>query len=168
MTTTQDPWTPPPEWPAEAVDFQIPKFVDQALRNIIEHYETKVSIPLPERRYWTIGATAHDCEQCVLAVQQMFIGTAEVPLEITQCNGPRGLTFTVEVVRCVPTLDNRGKPPEGTAIEVASIHPVIDMEIMLDLAQYFDPFMTGVVVNVDPIPASGGLHGAICTYTVTL
>jgi hypothetical protein len=168
MSTPQEPWEQPPEWPPEAADFQIPKFVDQAMNDIAAHYETKINVPLPARRYWTIGQTAHDCEQAVLCVQQMFLGTAENPLETSQCNGPRGLTFTFEVIRCVPGLNNHGKAPAGEAIEMASIHPVIDMEIMLDLAQYFDPFLTGVVVNVDPIPASGGVHGAICTYTVTL
>jgi hypothetical protein len=166
MTTTPVPL--PDTWPEYATDFQIPKFVDQAMRDIEEHYDTKVGVALPARRYWTIGTTAHDCEQMVLAVQQMFLGTAEVPLELTQCGGPRGLTFTVEVVRCVPGLTNHGKPPESESIEVASVHPVIDMEIMLDLVKYFDPYLTGVVVNVDPIPASGGMHGAIATYTVTL
>jgi hypothetical protein len=156
------------ERPEYTDDFVIPKWCDQALADIEAHYDTKINVPLPDRRYWTIGTTAHDCEQCVLAVQQMFLGTAETPLETTQCNGPRGLTFTVEVVRCVPTLDNRGRAPDAPVIEAASVNPVIDMEIMLDLAPYFDPYLTGVVVNVDPIPASGGFHGAIATYTVTL
>jgi hypothetical protein len=154
--------------PPYADQFVIPKWCDAALANIENHYDNVVHVLLPERRYWTIGTTAHDCEQCVLAVQQMFIGTAENPLETTQCNGPRGITFTVEVVRCVPGLNNRGQPPAADSIEVASVHPVIDMEILLDLAKYFDEFGTGVVVNVDPITASGGFHGAICTYTVTL
>jgi hypothetical protein len=165
---TQTPVQLPATWPPYAGDFVVPVFVENAMANIIEHYETKVAVPLPERRYWTIGTTAHDCEQMVLAVQQMFIGTAEAPLETTQCNGPRGLTFTVEVVRCVPGMDNRGRPPTGEALEVASVNPVIDMEIMLDLASYFDPYALGVVVNVDPISASGGMHGAIATYSVSL
>jgi hypothetical protein len=125
-------------------------------------------VPLPERQYWTVGTTAHDCEQLVLAVQQMFIGTAEAPMEVFRCDGPRALTFTVEVLRCVPTLTNRGQAPSGDAIEVASVNPVIDMEIMLDLAQYFDEFNTGVATTVDPLNAEGGYHGAICTYTVSL
>lgn len=154
--------------------FVIAPWCDAAMENIRKAYAedyggaTPTPIPLPERQYWTIGTTAHDCEQMVLAVQQMFLGTAENPIELTQCTGPRGLTFTVEVVRCVPGLTNRGQPPPADAIEVASVNPVIDMEIMLDLAKYFDPFMTGVIVNVDPIPASGGFHGAIATYSVTL
>jgi hypothetical protein len=168
MTAAPEEWTVPPEWPPEASDFQIPKFVDKAMADIEYHYDSKVGVPLPARRYWTIGQTAHDCEQAVLAVQQMFIGTAENPMELTQCNGPRGLTFTFEVVRCVPGLTNRGQPPEAGAVEMASIHPVIDMEIMLDLATYFDPFLIGVVVNVDPIAADGGFHGAIATYSVSL
>jgi len=160
--------TLPNEWPDYAGSFVVPPFMEKAMLDVAEHYDTKVNVPLPERRYWTIGTTVHDCEQAVLAVQQMFLGTAENPLETTQCNGPRGLTFTFEVVRCVPGMDNRGRPPAGEVIEAASVNPVIDMEIMLDLAQYFDPFLTGVVVNVDPITASGGYHGAICTYTVSL
>jgi hypothetical protein len=158
----------PPSYPPYAGDWVIPEFCDTAMRNIEEHYDVKVGVPLPERRYWTIGTTAHDCEQCVLAVQQMFIGTADAPLATTQCDGPRGLTFTLEILRCVPTLNNRGAAPPGVEIETASVNPVIDMEIMLDLAAYFDPYSTGVVVNVDPLPAEGGYHGAICTYTVTL
>lgn len=158
----------PNTWPDYAGQFVVPPFCEKAMQDIIEHYTIKIGVPLPERRYWTIGQTAHDCEQMVLCVQQMFLGTAEQPLELTQCNGPRGLTFTVEVIRCVPGLDNRGRPPEGQAIEVASVNPVIDMEIMLDLAAYFDPYSLGVVVNVDPISADGGVHGAIATYTVSL
>jgi hypothetical protein len=157
----------PPTWPDYAGDFVVPVFVEKAMADIIRHY-VGIGVPLPARQYWTIGTTAHDCEQMVLAVQQMFIGTAEQPLETTQCNGPRGITFTVEVVRCVPSLDNRGRAPEGEAIEVASVNPVIDMEVMLDLATYFDPYSLGVVVNVDPITASGGMHGAIATYSVSL
>jgi hypothetical protein len=164
MTVTQLP----ADWPDYAADFMIPPWVEAALANIVNHYDSVVHVVLPERRYWTVGQTAHDCEQLVLAVQQMFLGTAENPMELTQCSGPRGLTFTVEVVRCVPTLDNRGKPPAGDVIETASVNPVIDMEIMLDLAKYFDPYSTGVIVNVDPITAQGGFHGAIATYSVTL
>ena len=167
MTVLTD-WQIPEGWPSYASSFMLPPFVDKALANIVDHYENVVHVPLPSRRYWTIGQTAHDCEQCVLAVQQMFLGTAENPLETTQCNGPRGVTFTVEVTRCVPGLTNRGQPPEANSVEVASVNPIIAMEIMLDLAAYVDPYSTGVVVNVDPLPANGGIHGAICTYTVTL
>ena len=110
MTITQEL---PTTWPGYAADFMIPPWVEKAMANIVKAYATDypTPIPLPERKYWTIGQTAHDCEQMVLAVQQMFLGTAENPIELTQCTGPRGLTFTVEVVRCVPGLTNRGQPP---------------------------------------------------------
>lgn len=157
----------PPTWPPYAADFVVPAWADQALKDVVEHY-IKVGVPLPARQYWTLGQTAHDCEQCVLAIQQMFLGTSEAPLDTSKCDGPRGLTFTLEVLRCVPTLTNRGQAPVGDAIEVASVNPVIDMEIMLDLTPYFDPYNIGVVVNVDPLNAEGGYHGAICTYTVSL
>jgi len=157
----------PPTWPVYASDYVIPRWCSEAMEAVIAHY-ADIEVPLPERRYWTIGQTAHDCEQVVLCVQQMFLGTADNPMETTQCNGPRSLTFTLEVVRCVPTLDNRGRPPAGSAIEVASVDPVVDMEILMDCAKFFDPFLAGVVVTVNVIPADGGMHGAIGTYTVTL
>jgi hypothetical protein len=154
--------------PPYADEFVIPSWMDSAMANVENHYDNVVHVPLPERRYWTIGQTAHDCEQMAMAVQQMFLGTAENPLETTQCNGPRGLTFTMEVVRCTPTMNNRGQAPSASSIESSSVNPVIDMEIMLDVAKYFDEYNSGVIVNVDPITASGGFHGAIATYTLTL
>ena len=96
---------------------------------------------LPARQYWTIGQTAHDCEQVVLAVQQMFTrhrrgAAGDHPVQRT---ARADLHRRGGALRA--GLDNRGKPPEAEAIEIASVHPVIDMEIMLDLASYFDPFM---------------------------
>jgi|SRR4051812_22498466 hypothetical protein len=163
MTITQLP----PAWPTYAEDFAIPRFCEDGMACVVNEYDRR-GVPLPERQYWTIAETAHDCEQMVLCVQQMFLGTAAFPLETSQCNGPRGLTFTIEVIRCVPTLDNHGKAPAGDRIEVASVNPVVDMQILMDCAKCFDPYSAGIVVTIDTIPNGGGMHGAIGTYTVTL
>jgi len=154
--------------PAYAGGFVIPAWCDTALANVIEHYTTKAMVPLPERRYWTIGETAHDCEQMVLCVQQMFLGTSAFPAETSLCNGPRGMTFTIEVIRCVPGLTQRGQAPAALDIQEASVDPVIDLEILMDCAQYFDEFSAGIVVTADVVPANGAVHGAIATYTVNL
>src|SRR5262245_25830635 len=94
----------PTEWPTYAGDFVLPKFCEEGLACVVKKYadDYPEPVPLPSRQYWTIGQTAHDCEQLVLCVQQMFLGTAAAPLDTNLCNGPRSLTFTVEVVRCVP------------------------------------------------------------------
>jgi hypothetical protein len=157
--------------PYDVAGFTLPTWCDAALDCVIHQYEHGYSagaVPLPGRKYWTIGQTAHDCEQMVLCVQQMFLGTSAMPLETSQCNGPRSLTFTVEVVRCVPGLNNRGQPPAALAIQAASVDPVVDMEILMDCAHCFDPFNVGIVATIDVIPAGGGMHGAIGTYTATL
>jgi hypothetical protein len=159
--------TLPETWPTYAGDFVLPKFLDDALQAVHNEYVSR-SVPLPSREYWTIGQTAHDCEQVVLCMQQMALGTTEQPLETIQCNGPRFITFTIEVIRCVPGLTQRGQAPDPESVEIASVNPVIDMEILMDCAKHFDPFMQGVVCTVDVIPASGGMHGAIATYSVNL
>ena len=153
--------------PLYAADFALPTWCDNALGCVVDRY-IGLGVPLPERRYWTIGETAHDCEQVVLCVQQMFLGTSAFPAESSQCNGPRGLTFTVEVIRCVPGLYNRGRAPDGLAIQEATVDPMIDMEILMDCASCFDEFSNGIVATIDVIPANGGMQGMIGTYTATL
>lgn len=157
----------PAQWPPYAGDFVLPKFCEDGLACVVTHY-ADIGVPLPDRQYWTIGTTAHDCEQVVLAVQQMFLGTAAQPLETSQCSGPRSLTFTIEVIRCVPALDNHGRAPAADSIETASVNPVVDMEALMDCSHCFDPFSAGIVVTIDAIPASGGMHGMIATYTANL
>jgi len=157
----------PDNRPAYTTDFVLPKWCDDGLQCVITEYLGR-GVPLPDRQYWTIGETAHDCEQVVLCVQQMFLGTSAFPAETSQCNGPRGLTFTIEVVRCVPGLTQRGQAPAAIDIQEASVDPVVDMEILMDCAKCFDEWNNGIVATVDVIPANGGVHGAIATYTATL
>lgn len=165
MTTTVQ--EPNAAWPPYAADFTLPGWLDEGFHCVLDRYISAGVTP-PDRQYWTIGSTAHDCEQIVLAVQQMFLGTADAPLGTTQCGGPRSVTFTIEVIRCVPTMNNRGQAPAAEAIETSSVNPVIDMEILMDAAACFDPFNSGIVVTIDVIPAGGGFHGVIATYTATL
>jgi hypothetical protein len=168
-TTVQEPefWTPDSTWPPYAADFVLPSWLDAGFQCVVEHYRS-VGVPLPERQYWTIGQTAHDCEQIVLTIQQMFLGTADNMLATNQCNAPRSITFAIEVIRCVPVMSNRGQAPSAQAIETSSVNPVIDMEILMDVASCFDQFNVGIVVTIDAFPAQGGFHGMVATYTATL
>jgi hypothetical protein len=155
----------PETYPAYAGQFQLPVRLTEWMDLIVNHYAS-LDVSLPGRRYWTIGRTAHDCEQAVLAVQQYILGTAAAPMEPSVCNGPRAVTFTFEVIRCAAPLTKRGDPPAAGDIEVASVDPAIDMEIMMDLHKFFADPGSPVVVTVDAISESGGMHGAIATYTV--
>ena len=142
--------------------------MDAWLDAIVNHY-ANAGVPLPERRYWMVGQSARDCEQAVIMVQQTFLGSPENPIEFVQCNGPRGVTFQFEVLRCTPTISPRGDIPQAVDIQESSVHPVIDMEIMLDLGEIFAPVGTpGIVITVNPIPPDGGLHGAVASYSVDL
>lgn len=154
-------------YPSYADDFQLPRVLDGWVEAVGTHYDQK-GVPLPERRYWMIGTSAHDCEQMVITVQQMFLGTAAAPTELSTCSGPRALTFNLEVIRCTPTVTNRGRAPEALAIQESSVDPVIDLEILLDIAYIFDPDNAGIMATADVVPAQGGFHGAIAAYTVNL
>ena len=149
--------------------FVIPQYMDYALAAVRTEYASHSDVTLPERNYWTIGGVAADCEQAVLIVQQHVLGSAGAPIELTQCNAPRSLTFLFQVLRCVTVASGRGsRPPESSAIQADSVTPTQDMEIMMDLATSFDTYNQGIIVTIDAVVAEGGFHGAQATYTVTL
>lgn len=145
----------------------ISQYMDYALDQVKAEYSSQ-GVTLPNRQYWIVGTEAFDCEQAVLAVQSSALGTPGVPLQITQCDGPRTLTFTLQIIRCSPIWDGR-RAPSSTAITSASVPVARDMEIMVySLPGRFDVYQTGIVVNAAATPPQGGVQGSVGTYTVSL
>lgn len=146
----------------------VSQFMDFALDQVVAVYGAAGAV-LPDRRYWAIGGEAFDCEQAVLTVRSLALGTAGGFIELTQCDGPRSLSFTLQVVRCVPVADSRGRAPAPETIERASREVALDLEIMVySLPAAFDVYQTGVVASASAIAPEGGFHGAAGTYTVNL
>lgn len=146
----------------------VSQFMDFALDQVVAVYGS-AGIPLPSRRYWSIGSEAFDCEQAVLTLRAVSLGTAGGFSELTQCDGPRSLSFALQVVRCVPVADSRGRAPVPEAIEEASRDVALDFEVMIySLPAALDVYQTGVVAGASAIAPEGGFHGAAATYTVNL
>lgn len=146
----------------------IAQFMGFALEQTVAAYAAR-GAELPQRRYWISGTEAFDCGQVVLAVKSGALGTAGAPVQLTDCSGPRTLSFTVDVVRCAPVADSRGRPAAPAAIQAAAAEVALDLEILLyDLPDRFDVYQTGIVASVTAIGPEGGVHGAVGTYTVTL
>lgn len=162
-----------PLWGAEAYLANpegpvISQFMDYALDQVVTEYVAQ-GVELPARRYWAIGLEALDCNQVALTVRNVQLGTAGNPLELTMCTGPRSLTFVLQIMRCAPVADNRGRAPSPMSMQSASIAVARDMEIMIyNLPTRFDVYQTGIVCSVTAVAPEGGLHGASGTYTVNL
>jgi hypothetical protein len=146
----------------------ISQFMDFALAQVVSEYASQ-GVALPDRKYWTIGQEALDCEQVALAVQTTTLGTTSFPAELSKCSGPRMLAFTLQIVRCAPVGAGRGRAPAASSIQNAAIPGVRDMEIMIyALPARFDVYQQGIIASVNAASAEGGLQGAVGSYTVNL
>lgn len=150
---------------SENEHFVLVKALDAALNAVVAVYEN-AQIPLPERRYWTLSSSAADCEQVVVAITQLYIGTPneQVPVP-TPCDGPRTYTISVQVLRCIPAQGDDGSPPSPEAIMTASAYQAIDMWLLADSAQDIAGIDREALVTVDAGQAEGGFQGVTATIT---
>lgn len=84
------------------------------------------AIVLPARRYVHAGDVAFDCEQVVVAAQDLTHSFPDAAAEILVCSPPRHTAFEVWIVRCVPTLKDNGDPPTTTDLDAAAYQTLVD------------------------------------------
>jgi hypothetical protein len=147
--------------------------MQNVLNAVIDTY-TSYTMPLPGRRYWTLGSPSVDCEQVVISMLQMYIGSpgdeATVP---RRCNDPRSVTLLVQVSREVPTVGANGRPPTGDAIQDGSEISAYDAWILLDSARLLDQwdpatFGLGVIATVETNAPEGGFQTVSMTITMSV
>jgi hypothetical protein len=147
--------------------------MQNVLNAVIDTY-TSYTMPLPGRRYWTLGTPSVDCEQVVVSMLQMYIGSpgdeATVP---RRCNDPRSVTLIVQVSREVPTVGTNGRAPSGDAIQDGSEISAYDAWILLDSARLLDQwdpanFGLGVIATVETSSPEGGFQTVSMTITMAV
>lgn len=135
------------------------------LAGVVEGYGAR-GIDLPDRRYVTLGTPANDCEQVVVAWQQVYLGTpGDEASEPQRCDAPRSAVFTVQLCRTMPVVNDAGNAPSAAAIQAASKTLMTDARVLLDILAYIDPYGMGVIVTGDVVEVSGGL-GCVQVQTV--
>lgn len=149
-------------------------FMDAVLARLVDwfgHY----NVPVPSKQYWKVGSPVIDCEQLVLSVDSMFLGSPGN--EITQpvrCNSPRSATFRAFVARQMPMPDVRGNEPSGAKQQEASEIMAVDMWVLLDAVRHLDGWDTvgafglGVVGNVQFEEPQGGYQVITATFTIAV
>ena len=120
------------------------------------------NVPLPTRRYWTMGTPAFDCEQATVSFIQMYLGAPGSQASIPQhCNAPRTAVLSISIVRPVPTLNSQGKFPAAEKIQNAAEISAVDAWILMDSVNLFDNwnndgFGLGVIATMNAPAAAGG------------
>lgn len=149
-------------------------FMDEALVRIVDRYDYH-NVPLPNKRYWKVGAPVIDCEQLVLSVSEMYIGTPSGALpQPHRGNAPRSATFRVMIARQIPMPDTRGNEPSGAKQQEGSEILAVDMWVLLDCVATLDQwdavgaFGLGVAANVEFEEPQGGFQVVTATFTVSV
>lgn len=145
--------------------------MDGVLERVCTIYQS-YNVPLPNRKYWTLGTPSVDCEQLVVAFNQLYLGPpgAEVG-EPQRCNNPRSATITISVAREIPTVGNNGRPPTADRIEQSSHISAIDAWVLMESVKLLDlwdefGFGLGVISTVDAADPEGGFQ--IISMEVTM
>lgn len=122
------------------------------------------NVPLPARRYWTMGEVAVDCEQVVVNFLQMYLGTPGDEQSAPQrCHVPRTATVVISISRPVVTVGQNGRPPSGDKITESSYTSAIDAWVLMECIREFDMwddsgYGLGVIATLDSSGPEGGFQ----------
>lgn len=148
-------------------------FLSNVLNQVVSSYAS-YNMPLPSRRYFTMGEPALDCEQLVVSFVQMYVGSpGDEASQPRRCNDPRSATINVIISRAVPVVGQNGRPPSAETIQSASEIIAYDAYILLDSAAQIDQweasgFGLGVIATVESRTAEGGLQSTVLTVTAAV
>ena len=147
----------------------IPDYLARVLETVVATFE-QAGVPLPDRRYWTVGGVVADCPQLTVHLTQVYKGLpGDDPGEVQRCGGPRTVAMTVQLFRSVP-LGNGRQPPSTTIIMRDSETSAIDAWLLLDAAEQVDAmgWNTGIMAEVNIAEPAGGLVGLTMMLTAPL
>lgn len=139
------------------------EFLQEVLDRVVNVYDS-YSMPLPARRYWTLGDPVVDCEQLVVTFMQMYLGApGDEAMEPKRCRDPRSATVHIKVSRCVPSVGTNGRPPTQEAIQDASLLLAYDAWCLMEGAASLDAWSDsfpglGIISTVDVGEPEGGFQ----------
>lgn len=139
------------------------------LEGVLERVESafqSYNVPLPERRYWTMGLPAIDCEQLVVHFVQGYLGPpGDQAGRPNRCNVVRSASIVISIARELPTIMTQGtKAPSAEKIQKASEISAVDAWVLLQSLNLFDMwemegvFGPGVIATVESGDPEGGFR----------
>jgi len=156
---------------AEALNLK--NLMDGVLEKTIEVFE-EYDVPLPTRRFWTVGEPAIDCEQLVVSFIQTYLGLpGNQASEPQRCQSPRSAVLTISISREIPVVGVNGKAPTGEKIEEASRIAVVDAWMFMELINKLDQwepgeFGLGVIATADSSGFDGGFQTTAMQLTMVV
>ena len=158
------------------------------LDEVVAHYED-AGVALPERRYVAPGepgSTVWDCEQVTVTLASVGTNTSTAQtVAMPMVGTPAGVglvrfaTWAIQVVRCSPTFEGDGDPPDVTELLAAAAAGLDDAghmsQLLVEVASL--PMGSrswlpiGSTINagaVAPIGPEGGFQAVEATVAVSI
>lgn len=149
----------------------------EMLDGVLSRVETtfqSYNVSLPERRYWTMGRPAVDCEQVAVSLQQMYLGAPGAQVSTPQrCNVPRSATLNISISREVPVVGANGRPPSPEKIEQAAGWAAVDAWVLMQSINQLDQwdetgYGVGVIATLDTPEPEGGFQTVTMQITMAV
>lgn len=137
------------------------------MNGILERVEAvfqSYNVELPQRRYWTVGQPAIDCEQLVVYFQQLYLGPPGAQVgEPQRCHVPRSATVTISIARATPIVNQNGRPPSPEKIKASAEVLAIDAWVLMESINQLDQwdetgYGVGVIATLEVNPPEGGFQ----------
>lgn len=141
--------------------------MNEILDSIVGTFELN-DVVLPERRFITVGGTAHDCEQLSVSFDQLVSGPPGAQTEeVSRCNDPRTIALTIELVRCIPTPKGRGSAVSTADLNYAATRMTGDAWLLMDGAMSSQATeWLGALTDVAVTEPSGGFQATVLNMVV--
>ena len=145
---------------------RISLFADSLMDKVIAVFDS-AGVPLPDRRFITVGSPVYDCEELVVVFQSLEKGLPGGGGEPANCDMPSTASFEVHLVRCFPVPMSSPVPPSPISLTSNADGLMIDSWLMLGAIDELnrDPFtgLGGMVYSVSVGEPSGGLVGVVAS-----
>lgn len=152
------------ELPGKDVIYAI---MESIVESIVQVY-SDAGEAVPDRHVLSVGSAPHDCEQINVSLDQLYIGgpgdQAEQPM---QCESPRTVSFTVQIVRCIPTPKSRSASvtPEDQGLSTQQL--ATDFWLLLEglMASEAVTYL-GALADISATPPQGAYQAVQANFVV--
>ena len=152
----------------------VANLLQEVLNRVITVFDS-FNMPLPSRRYYTFGMPAVDCEQIVVSLIQIYLGTPGDEIGVPRrCNDPRSATMEIGISRAVPITQQNGQAPLADDIQDAAYVCALDAWVLAESINQLDSWNEdgypglGVIATVNANAPEGGFTTTRMTITMAI
>jgi hypothetical protein len=151
---------------------RVANLADALMQKVIDVFAME-GVPLPERRFLTVGTPVHDCEELVVVFSSLSKGLPGQEDTSQRCDASVSVTFQIHLVRCFPLPGGRGNlAPSAESLSTNADGLMQDAWLLVKAASELvdNPFVSfgGMVNSVQAEEPQGGFSAVVGSLTMVV